>query len=259
MFKHFKLFKTFRMFSSIISSKSKTALALLEKNNGIGWWIDNLISNTFIDTNGTIHADNINDEIGLLKSVGKKIENATQSNTFLKPRLFKNENNNYLLDFINPNSVLTTQCTGDKAANFILMTAGYTSKLNNAIIAGCMEPTARSYLGINNEGFIGAGIDGVTYNEFYADARWDIPHVVTLIRRNHTAYLRIDGRVVAEHHLTSGGSKMTMNIGAVNNNGAPDKYWNGKIAFVAGILSTMTDLEILLLEKFAAKKLGIII
>jgi hypothetical protein len=38
-----------------------------------------------------------------------------------------------------------------------------------------------------------------------------------------------------------------------------EKHWNGKIGFVSGILSTMTDLEILLLEKFAAKKLGIII
>lgn len=259
MFKSFKLFRTFKMFSSLSVNKNHTVISILEKNNGIGWWVDNLISNTFKDINGTIKANNINDEIGLLKSVGKKVENATQSNINLKPILFKNDKDKYLLDFINPLSVLTTQCTGDKAANFILMTAGYTSKVSNAIIAGCMEPTARSYLGINSNGFIGAGIDGVTYDNFFSNIKWDIPHVVTLVRRNHTAYLRIDGIVVAEQHLISGGSKLTMNIGAVNNNGTPDKHWNGKIGFVSGILSTMTDLEILLLEKFAAKKIGIII
>lgn len=258
MFRDFKLFKNFRKFSTIVNkSKTNSAITLLEKNNGIAWYPNNLISNIFKDNTGLLHSLE-NDEIGLVNSVGRKVANATQANNSLKPILHK-FNNKYLLDFVNPNSVLTTECSGDKAANFILMTAGYTNKANNAIIAGCMEPTARSYLGINSNGYIGAGIDGVTYDTFHADIKWDIPHVVTLVRRNHTAYLRVDGVVVAESHLTTGGSKLNMYIGAVNNNNIADKHWNGKIGFVSGILSTMTDLEILLLEKFAAKKIGIII
>lgn len=257
MLKQFRLFKLFRKFS-ILNLKTITSDGLVSKNNGSAWWIDVNLSNIYEDTNGTIKSHITGDEIGLLKSFGRFIKNATQSIGNLKPTLLL-ENNLKYLNFNNPNSYLSTEAVGDKAANFVLIGSGYTDKISNAIMLGCIEPTARSYIGINSNGYIGAGIDGVTYDSFFTEIKWDTPRVVTLIRKNHTAYLRVDGILRAEMHLTSGGSNLHMYIGAANNNGTPDKYWNGKIGFVSGMINTMTDLEILLLEKFAAKKIGITI
>lgn len=209
----------------------------------------------FTDVDGLVPAV-VGDQVARINCAVGSGKVAQQATEIARPVLRRAANGGaYYLDPDGADCFFETDCTGSGFANISMIGHGSTTG-NAKIFAGCATGSVRSYFGTANNGNIGAGIDGVTWDDLQDTVGWTTLKVVSVTRDATIANLYTDGVLVDTAAISGVGSELFAYLLAANNGVSAFDFWAGPWYGLAGAFVTLPDAARETVEAFFALNLS---